>query len=108
MKTEVLTLTEVSLMQYSKDEQKVMDTLNAVWVLSMDLKHHNMLVYPIDIMVDKVEERCPRKFVNRNDFYEYAAENGSHWLISTSVTLEDLDLFFRNYLHLTEEGLLAA
>jgi hypothetical protein len=108
MKTQTFKLTEVSLMQYSKDEQKVMDKLNAVWVLSMDLKHHNMLVYPIDIMVDKVEERCPRKFVNRDDFYEYTAENGSHWFISTSVTLEDLDLFFRNYLHLTEEGTIAA
>lgn len=108
MKTEYSTLTEVSLMQYSKDEQLIMSKLNAIWVLSMDLKHNNMLVYPIDIMVDKVEERCPRKFVNKSDFYDYKAENGSNWLISTSVSLEDLDLFFRNYLHLNEEGKMAA
>lgn len=108
MKTEYSTLTEVSLMQYIKDEQLIMSKLNAIWVLSMDLKHNNMLVYPIDIMVDKVEERCPRKFVNKSDFYDYKAENGSSWLISTSVSLEDLDLFFRNYLHLNEEGKMAA
>lgn len=108
MKTKFSKITEVSLMQYSKEESEVMSTLNAVWVQSMDLRHDNMLVYPIDIMVEKVEELCPRKFVNKEDFYSYEAENGSHWLISTSINLEDLDLFFRNYLHLNEEGNAAA
>jgi hypothetical protein len=59
-------------------------------------------------MVEKVEELCPRKFVNKDSFYKYEAENGSHWLISTSINLEDLDLFFRNYLHLNEDGNMAA
>lgn len=108
MKTKNSTLTPVALMQYSQDEEAIMSQLNAIWVQSMDLKHTNMLVYAIDIMVEKVEELCPRKFVNKEDFYEYKAENGSQWLISTSISLEDLDLFFRNYLHLNEEGMRAA
>lgn len=108
MQTKGTTLREVSIMNFSADEAKVMATLDAVWVQTMDLKHDNMLVYPIDIIVEDVGEVCPRKYINSEDFFDYKCENGSSWLISTSIELKDMDLFFRNYLHLDEEGILAA
>jgi len=108
MKSKWSRLKEVVPMQYSKDEQMSMSKLHTLWVQTMDLKHRNMLVYPIDIMVENIGELCPKKYVNIDDFYKYEAENGSSWFISTSISLEDLDLFFRNYLHLNEEGRLAA
>lgn len=108
MKTKGTSLREVSMMHYAADEEIIMSELNAKWVLTMDLNHENMLVYPIDIMVEKVGEVCPRKFVDREDFFEYKAENGSAWLISNSLSVEDVDLFFRNYLHLNEDGIIAA
>ncbi len=108
MKSKFSELREVSFMNFSKDEKEVMDSLDVIWVQTMDLKHDNMLVYAIDIMVENIFEACPRKFVNKKDFFEYKAENGSHWLISTSISIEDMDLFFRNYLHLNEEGIIAA
>jgi len=108
MKTKGTSLREVSMMHYAADEEKVMSELNAKWALTMDLNHENMLLYPIDIMVEKVEEIYPRKFVDKEDFFEYKAENGSKWLISNSLTVEDIDKFFRNYLHLNEEGIIAA
>ncbi len=108
MKSKFSELREVSFMNFSKDEKEIMDGLDVIWVQTMDLKHDNMLVYAIDIMVENVYEACPRKFVNKKDFFEYEAENGSHWLISTSISIEDMDLFFRNYLHLNDEGIIAA
>lgn len=101
-------LREVSLMRYAKDEQEIMSELDVIWVLTMDRKHENMLVYPIDIMVEKVEEVYPKKYVDSKDCFEYTAENGTKWLISGSVEIKDIDLFFRNYLHLNEEGKLVA
>jgi|GEM_PF-1519512 len=108
MRSKFSELREVSFMHYSKDEEETMSKLDVIWVQTMDLKHDNMLVYAIDIMVENVNEACPRKFVNKNDFFEYKAENGSKWLISTSISIEDMDKFFRNYLHLNENGEVAA
>lgn len=108
MKTKGTTFREISIMNFSADEAKIMAKLDAIWVQTMDLKHDNMLVYPIDIMVEDVGEIFPRKYVNSEDFFEFKCENGSSWLISTSVEIKDMDLFFRNYLHLNDDGVLVA
>lgn len=34
-----------------------------------------------------------------NDFFAYEAENGSHWMVSKSLEIQDLDEFFKVYLH---------
>lgn len=103
MKTKDTTMRQVALMQYAMDESERMSKLNALWVQTMDLKHQNMLAYPLDIQVEDVNDYWQRKYVDQSDFYQYKDENGSTWLISKSLSMYDMDEFFRNYLHLDEE-----
>ncbi len=102
MDTRGIQLRQVALMQYACDEEEKMSKLNVLWALSMDLKHDNMLVYPLDIMVEDVNDVCQRKYVDGDNFYEYHAENGSHWLVSESIEVQDLDAFFQIYFHTDE------
>lgn len=99
MDTKGTTMRQVALMQFAADEAVEMGKLNAVWIQTMDLKHEDMLAYPLDIMVEDVKDICQRKYVDREDFFPYEAENGSHWLISNSMQIEDLDAFFKCYFH---------
>jgi len=93
---------KVALMQCGPDEMEAMGRLDTVWAQTMDLKHENVLAYPIDIVVEHVEELYPQKYINRDDFITYTAENGSPWLISKDLHIEDIDAFFQLYLHLEE------
>lgn len=90
---------QVALMQYACDEAEKMDKLNALWIQTMDLKHTNMLAYPLDIIVEEIAEVCQRKYVNLDEFMPYEAENGTHWLVSKTMQIQDLDMFFKTYLH---------
>ncbi len=102
MKREEKNIRKVALMEFDACESAVMDKLNTLWVQTRDLDHFNVLVYPIDIMIEKVEELYPEKYINMDDFYHYTCENGSQWLISQSVNLDDIDKFYQAYLHMDE------
>lgn len=99
---------QVAHMQFAADEAEKMSQLETFWVQTMDLKHQNLLAYQLDIMVEEIAEVCQRKYVDINDFFPYKAENGSEWMISKNLQLQDLDEFFKVYLHLDEEEMEAA
>lgn len=103
METRGTTMRKIALMDVGPDEVEAMQGLDTVWAQTMDMQHENILAYPIDIMVEHVEELYPLKYIDRSDFMPYEAENGSHWLISNSLNVADIDSFFRLYLHLEEE-----
>lgn len=94
---------QVALMNFGADEVEAMESLNTLWVQTMDLKHENALVYPLDIMVEHIGELYPIKYIDKNNFSAYEAENGSEWLISKSLHINDIDAFFKVYLHLSDE-----
>lgn len=99
METRKTTMRRIALMQVSPEEAEVMDRLDTVWAQTMDLKHENVLAYPIDIIVEDVEELWPRKYIDRSQFSGYTCEDGSQWLISENVSIEDVNAFFKTYLH---------
>lgn len=97
----------VAVMQFDAEETLRMQELNAVWIQTMDLKHQNILAYPIDIMVEKVEEYLPLKYINTEGYQPYTAEDGSQWLLSDTLSVEDVDKFFTAYFHLEGEEIAA-
>lgn len=99
MDTRGTSMRPVAIMQYAQDEAEDMFELNALWVQTMDLKHDNVLAYPLDIMVEHVNEVCQRKYIDEEDFFTYEAENHSHWLISKNLHIDDMDAFFKVYFH---------
>lgn len=107
MNTRGTSMRQVALMNFGADEVEAMARLNTVWVQTMDLKHENALLYPVDIVVEHVGEVYPIKYIDKDDFVTYEAENGSEWLISKSLHIDDIDAFFKQYLHLNEEEMAA-
>jgi len=107
MNTRGTSMRQVALMSFGSDEVEAMESLNTLWVQTMDLKHENALVYPLDIMVEHIGEVYPIKYIDKDDFVTYEAENGSEWLISKSLHINDIDAFFKLYLHLNEEEMAA-
>lgn len=103
MQTRGTTFSKVAVMSFSPDETESMNQLSTIWVQSMD-QHQNILAYPIDIMVEQVEELYPLKYVDLEPLLPYTAENGSKWLLSPSLTAIDIDRFFSAYLHLEEDA----
>ena len=103
MNTRGTSIRQVALMSFGSDEVEAMESLNTLWVQTMDLKHDNALVYPLDIMVEHIGELYPVKYIDKDNFITYEAENGSEWLISKSLHINDIDAFFKVYLHLTDE-----
>lgn len=103
MNTRGTSLRQVALMSFGPDEADAMAGLNTIWVQTMDLKHENALLYPLDIIVEHIGEVCPMKYIDKNDFFDYEAENGSKWLISKLLHIDDVDAFFQIYLHLDEK-----
>ncbi len=103
MNTRGTSMRQVALMSFGSDEVEAMESLNTLWVQTMDLKHDNALVYPLDIMVEHIGELYPVKYIDKDNFITYEAENGSEWLISKSLHINDIDAFFKVYLHLTDE-----
>ena len=97
---------QVAIMQFVGEEAQRMSELEVFWVLTMDLKHQNLLAYQLDIMVEEIADICQRKYVDIEDFFPYVAENGSQWMVSKNMQIQDLDLFFKTYLH--EEEMEAA
>lgn len=109
LKREPKVIRKVALMQFDATESAIMAELDTLWLQTMDLEHINVLAYPIDIMVEKVEERYPQKYINMGDFYdEYKSEDGARWLVGKSVSLADIDAFFQAYFHMSEEASTAA
>ncbi|MGD9969546.1 MAG: hypothetical protein AB7S65_03765 [Sulfuricurvum sp.] len=102
MNTRGTSIRQVAMMNVVGDEIDKMSDLNTVWAMTMDREHNNVLAYPEDIMVDKIEEIYPPKYVDLNDFNRYVSEDGAPWLIAKSLHISDLDLFFQYYLHLDE------
>lgn len=107
MNTRGTSMRQVALMSFGADEVEAMANLNTIWVQTMDLKHENALVYPLDIMIEHIGEVYPIKYIDKDDFVTYEAENGSEWLISKSLHIDDIDAFFKLYLHLNEEEMAA-
>lgn len=103
METRGTSIKQVAQMNYMADERAVMGELDTLWLMTMDTKHKNILAYPLDIMVEHVEELAPRKYADMTNFFEYKAEDGSIWYVSKAMELQDMDMFFRNYFHLDEE-----
>ncbi|MDD3595823.1 MAG: hypothetical protein AB7U44_06945 [Sulfuricurvum sp.] len=103
MNTRGTTMRQVALMSFGPDEADAMAELDTLWVQTMDLKHENALVYPLDIMVEHIGEIYPMKYIDTENCIRYEAENGSQWLISKSLQIDDVDAFFQLYLHLDEE-----
>jgi len=103
MNTRGTSMRQVALMSFGADEVEAMESLNTLWVQTMDLKHENALVYPLDIMVEHIGELYPIKYIDKDNFSTYEAENGSEWLISKSLHINDIDAFFKVYLHLSDE-----
>lgn len=108
MDTRGTTMRQVAMMQFAPDEIEAMASLNTVWVQTMDLKHDNVLAYPVDIMVENVSELYPRKYIDKEEYFPYTCENGGTWLISQNIQAGDLDAFFQQYLHLDEVEAAAA
>ncbi len=100
-------LRQVALMNVADDEIEVMGRLNTVWAMTMDITHDNVLAYPEDIMVEKVEELYPVKYIDLANFTPYISEDGGHWLISNMLHIEDVDAFFTCYLHPQEHAFAA-
>jgi hypothetical protein len=107
MNTRGTSMRQVALMSFGADEVDVMGSLNTLWVQTMDLKHDNVLLYPIDIMVEDIGELYPMKYIDKDNFISYEAENGSPCLISRALQIDDIDAFFQVYLHLDEEEIAA-
>lgn len=101
MKTEV-NFKEVVLMSYAPDELSKMHNLNAIWLKTKDIHHKNILAYSTNIVVDDINESCPRKFIYENEFFNYTDEFNNSWLVSESMSVTDLDKFFKAYFN-TEE-----
>lgn len=95
------TMHRVAKMQVSPEEEFAMNELDSIWVMTMDT-HENVLAYPIDVMIDKVEELWPEKYIDVSDFRSYEAEDGSQWLMSKRLSIRDIDAFFTLYLHYDE------
>lgn len=93
-----MTMRRVAKMQVSPEEMDAMNALDSIWVMTMDT-HENVLAYPVDVMIDKVEELWPEKYINESDFRTYEAEDGSQWLMSKRLSIRDIDAFFTLYLH---------
>ena len=93
---------KVAYMKFGPDEVEAMERLSTLWMQTIDKKHDNVLAYPIDVMVEDVEEYCPIKYINLDDYEPYVAENGSPWLLSKTLHADDIDAFFHLYLHLDE------
>lgn len=92
----------VAPMRFSPEETETMACLNTLWLQTLD-SHEDVLAYPEDVMIDHIDDLCSEKMIDRREYSEYTAENGSKWLISNNLHLEDLDAFFRYYLDLEEE-----
>lgn len=103
MNTRGTDMRQIALMTVGCDEVDQMCRLNTLWAMTMDLQHDNVLAYPEDVIVEKLDEIYPRKYINLNDFSRYESEDGAPWLISKSLHIEDIDAFFRLYLHLDEQ-----
>lgn len=97
---------QVAHMEFVGEEAERMSDLETFWIQSMDRKHQNLLAYQLDIMVEEIAEVCQRKYVDMNDFFAYTAENGSEWMVSKNIQLQDMDEFFKVYLQ--DEKLLEA
>lgn len=99
METRGTMMRQIAIMQVSAEEAEAMNRLDTIWAMTMDRSHVNVLLYPIDIQVDDIEEIWPRKYIDTSEFSTYTCEDGSQWLISEDVTIEDIDAFFKTYLH---------
>lgn len=106
MDTRNTTMRQIAFMQVMPEEAEVMNRLNTVWAQTMDRDHDNVLAYPIDIMVEEIEEIWPRKYIDKSQFSSYTCEDGTQWLISENVAIDDVDAFFKTYLH-DEEAMAA-
>lgn len=102
MDTRGTSFRQVALMSVGADETDKLDRLNTLWAMTMDNSHNNVLAYPEDIIVDRVEELYPRKYINTSEFFHYVSEDGMPWLISESLHIEDIDAFFQMYMHTDE------
>lgn len=98
METRRTTIRQIAIMQVAPDEAEAMSRLNTVWAMTMDIEHKNVLLYPLDILVDDAEEIWPRKYIDTADFTEHRCADGSEWLIASEVSADDVDAFFRTYL----------
>jgi hypothetical protein len=101
MKTDSMVI-EVVTMNFSPDECDKMTQLDTLWLQTKDLKHQNVLAYPTNVMVEDIKEACPRKYVNKDEFFVYEDDFKNEWLVSESITTQDLDAFFRAYVNLDE------
>lgn len=102
MNTRGTEMRQIALMTVGCDEVEQMCRLNTVWGMTMDTQHDNVLAYPEDIMVEKLDEVYPNKYINLNDFTPYISEDNAPWLISKSLHIDDIDAFFQLYLHLDD------
>jgi len=98
MDTRGTTMRQIAIMQVMPEEAEVMNRLNTMWAMTMDIKHQNVLAYPIDVVVEDVDEVWPRKYIDSADFSSYTCEDGSEWLISSSLGIDDINAFFKTYL----------
>lgn len=93
---------QVAHMEFVGEEIDKMADLEVFWVQTMDRKHQNLLAYQLDIMVEEIGEVCQRKYVDITDFFPYTAENGSQWMVSKNLQIQDMDEFFKVYLQMDE------
>lgn len=93
---------KVAPMRFNPEETEEMACLNTLWVQTLDT-HEDVLAYPENIMLESFDDLCSGKLIDRNEFNPYEAENGSHWLVSQAIHLEDLDAFFSSYMEMEEE-----
>ncbi len=105
METRGNTMCQIAIMQVAPEEAETMNRLSTIWAMTMNKSHKNVLLYPIDIQVDDVEELWPRKYIDTSMFNEFTCEDGSEWLVSQDVSIDDINAFFTLYLH--EEEMVA-
>lgn len=105
--TQSKSMEQVAPMRFSPEENEAMAHLNTLWMQTLET-HDEVLAYPENIMMEDLEDLCSNKFIHRDEFYNYEAEDGTHWLVSRHIHVEDLDAFFQTYLEDVGMGVEAA
>ena len=94
---------QVADMNFCGEDREVMSSLNTLWMQTIDTKRDDIIAYPEDVMVEDVYDIAPRMYIDKNDFFEYEAENGRKFLISNAIHAEDMEAFFEKYLGMDRE-----
>lgn len=68
-----------------------------IWLETKDSEKLNVITYREDVFVKDLEDEESPLYVEIDNYHTFANEDGSEWLVSNTMTLDDVNDFFQWY-----------